>query len=206
MFGMTFATHVLYLHGFRSGPQSTKARFVGAWFAEHHPEVVWCCPQLPASPKDSAKLILTLVQDWPRHSMVVMGSSLGGFYATWVAAHLGCAAVLLNPAVHPARDLFNFIGEQPTWHKPEDSIYFDSAFIEELKALYVGAGLAWLGLPSAVADAKRLLTVIATGDEVLDWHEMAARYAHAQQHIIQGSDHGLSDFEDVWPVVLDFLT
>jgi predicted esterase YcpF (UPF0227 family) len=206
MFGMTFATHVLYLHGFRSGPQSTKARFVGAWFAEHHPEVVWCCPQLPASPKDSAKLILTLVQDWPRHSMVVMGSSLGGFYATWVAAHLGCAAVLLNPAVHPARDLVNFIGEQPTWHKPEDSIYFDPAFIEELKALYVGAGLAWLGLPSAVADAKRLLTVIATGDEVLDWHEMAARYAHAQQHIIQGSDHGLSDFEDVWPVVLDFLT
>jgi predicted esterase YcpF (UPF0227 family) len=203
---MNMHTHVLYLHGFRSGPQSTKARFVGAWFAQHHPEVVWCCPQLPASPKDSAKLIMTLVQDWPRHSMVVMGSSLGGFYATWVAAHLGCTAVLLNPAVHPARDLVNFIGAQPTWHKPEDSIYFDLAFIEELKALYVGAGLAWLGLPSAVADAKRLLTVIATGDEVLDWHEMAARYAHAQQHIIQGSDHGLSDFEDVWPVVLDFLT
>ena len=202
---MTFPTHVLYLHGFRSSPQSAKARFVGAWLAQHHPEVVWCCPQLPASPQQSAALMLQRVHDWPRHTMAVMGSSLGGFYATWLAAQLGCTGVLLNPAVHPARDLANHIGEHPSWHNPEDSIYFDPAFIDELKALYVGAGLKWLDAPADGADAKRLLAVIATGDEVLDWQEMAARYAHAQQHIIQGSDHGLSDFEDVWPVVLDFL-
>jgi predicted esterase YcpF (UPF0227 family) len=72
--------------------------------------------------------------------------------------------------------------------------------------LYVGAGLQWLEASAEGTDAKRMLAVIATGDEVLDWQEMAARYAHAQQHIIQGSDHGLSDFADVWPVVLDFLT
>jgi predicted esterase YcpF (UPF0227 family) len=147
------------------------------------------------------------IATWPQGpGMAVVGSSLGGYYASWVAQQARCTSVLLNPAVHPARDLANHIGEHPSWHNPEDRVYFDPVFIDELKALYVGAGLKWLEATAEGADAKRLLAVIATGDDVLDWHEMAARYAHAQQHIIQGSDHGLSDFEDVWPVVLDFLT
>lgn len=194
-------THVLYLHGFRSSPLSAKARFLAAWFAQHRPDVHWCCPQLPASPHQSAHLIEQLVVDWPLHRMLVIGSSLGGFYATWLAAQNGCRALLLNPAVHPARDLANYIGELPVWQHPEDKIYFAPAFIDELSALYVGHGLAWL--PQApldtAKDASNILAVIATGDEVLDWQEMSTRYAHVMRHIIQGADHGLTDFEALWP-------
>ena len=191
---MSPISHVLYLHGFRSSPLSAKARFLAAWFQHHHPQVVWSCPQLPASPKTSAELISHLVQDWPAQSLLVVGSSLGGFYATWLAGQKACRALLLNPAVHPARDLAAYIGEHPVWQQPEDQIFFLPAYIDELKAMYLGAELSCLGLP----DAANILALIATGDEVLDWREMAARYAHAQQHIVQGSDHGLSDFAHHW--------
>ena len=201
-------THVLYLHGFRSSPSSAKAQFSAAWFAMHHPEILWCCPQLPASPKDSAALINALVQNWPHHSTVVIGSSLGGFYATWVAAKFGCKAVLLNPAVHPARDLAKYIGEHPVWHKPEEKIFFDPSYIDELKDLYVGKGLMQLTdstIEPRLQDAPDMLAVIATGDEVLDWREMHAAYGHDRVRLIEGSDHAISDFEVYLPGILAFL-
>lgn len=208
---MSLLTHVLYLHGFRSSPLSAKARFLSDWFAQHHPNVVWCCPQLPASPKASAELMTSLVKDWPHDHMLVMGSSLGGFYATWLAAQWGCKALLLNPAVHPARDLAHYIGEHPVWQNPEDKIHFDPSFIDELTNLYVGPGTTWLSAAApvnATPDAKDMLAVIATGDEVLNWQEMAKRYEHVQRDIIQGSDHGLTGFEAHWAVLkksLEFI-
>jgi predicted esterase YcpF (UPF0227 family) len=68
--------------------------------------------------------------------------------------------------------------------------------------------MAWLTNPTsatAIPDATDMLAVIATGDEVLDWQEMSNRYAKAHRHIIHGSDHGLSDFEVIWPKLLGFL-
>ena len=203
-------SHVLYLHGFRSSPMSTKARYLAAWFAQHYPLAKWHCPALPVSPKDAARLIQHTMQAWPRASTLVIGSSLGGFYATWAAAQHACAGVLLNPAVHPARDLSRYVGVHPTWHDPTQSIEVKPAHIEEMKALYVGGGLShaapldaegWMGLP----DARHLLAVIAKGDEVLDWQEMASRYTGATRHVIEGSDHGISDFADHVHVLENFI-
>ena len=70
--------------------------------------------------------------------MAVIGSSLGGFYATWVATQTGCRAVLLNPAVHPARDLAAYVGEQTSFHNPEDHFFFQPGFVDELRALDAG--------------------------------------------------------------------
>jgi predicted esterase YcpF (UPF0227 family) len=109
-------THLLYLHGFRSSPQSTKAHRVATWVREHRPDVVWACPQLPPSPRDAMTLAAAATRAWPGQLTAVIGSSLGGFYATALAEQTGCRAVLLNPAVDPARDLAAYIGEQQTWH------------------------------------------------------------------------------------------
>ncbi len=125
------------------------------------------------------------IQNWPNATMAVVGSSLGGFYATWVAAQTGCKAVLLNPAVDPARDLTKYIGEQTSWQNPEERFFFAPAFITELQALTLHNQPA----------PERCRVLVATGDEVLDWREMAARYASAQPVVIQGSDHALSDFD-----------
>jgi len=188
-------TPVLYLHGFRSSPQSTKARQMAAVMATQFPHLTWWCPQLPPSPQAAATLIADGTRHWPTHSMAVMGSSLGGFYATWVAAQRGCKAVLLNPAVDPARDLARYIGEQTAWHDPTERFYFAPEFVDELRALTVGA------LPHP----ERVWALIAQGDEVLDWREMTARYPGAHQVVIAGGDHAISDFAQYLPQVLHFL-
>lgn len=188
-------THLLYLHGFRSSPQSTKARLMAAHVARHHPAVHWWCPQLPPSPRAAMALVAEGITAWPRETMAVVGSSLGGYYATWVARQAGCPSVLLNPAVDPARDLARYIGEQTAWHDPAERFFFQPEYIGELQALDLR------GHPGAGPE----LAVIAKGDELLDWREMAARYSQARQILLEGGDHALSDFPTHLPAVVEFL-
>jgi len=187
-------THLLYLHGFRSSPQSTKARRMAAWVAEHRPEIEWHCPQLPASPREAISQQLALVRDWPAATSAVIGSSLGGFYATALAERLGWRAVLLNPAVDPARDLAKYIGENKAWHSDEQ-FFFRAEYVDELRALTL----------ERLTRPERYFAVIAKGDEVLDWREMSARYAGCRIKLLEGSDHALRDFDEHLPEVVAFL-
>ncbi len=134
---------------------------------------------------------------WPHDTMAVVGSSLGGFYATWVMQQTGCKAVLLNPAVNPARDLTRYIGEQTTWQDPKQRFFFRAEFVAELKALECP------GAPGAAA--HRLMAVIAKGDELLNWREMATRYAGARIKLLEGGDHALSDFDGHLDEIMAFL-
>ena len=179
-------THLLYLHGFRSSPQSTKARIVGAWIARHRPAVRWLCPQLPPSPAAALRLVAEATAGWPRATTGIVGSSLGGFYATVLAERLGapCRAVVLNPAVDPARDLARYVGELEAWHSAE-RFHFRAEYVDELRAL----------APPRLTAPDRYLAIVAKGDELLDWREMSARYAGCHLELLEGSDHALSDFE-----------
>lgn len=190
-------THLLYLHGFRSSPRSFKALATQAWFARHAPQVKVHVPALPISPKQAAQHMDALVRAWPRHSMAVMGSSLGGFYANWVAARYGCPAVFLNPAVNPARDLERYIGEVSSWHDPTEKMYFQPEYIGELRALET---------PASHRPAAAQMALIAKGDEVLDWREMTAHFPHARQIVLEGGDHALTGiFEQYLPELARFL-
>jgi len=188
-------THLLYLHGFRSSPQSAKARRVAAWVQAMRPDLHWWCPQLPPSPREAMAMVEETVREWPASAMAVIGSSLGGFYATAVAEHHGCPAVLLNPAVDPARDLAKYIGEQTAFHDPAERFFFRVEFVDELRAI----------TPAAITRPERYLAVIAKGDEVLDWREMSARYAGCHIKLLEGGDHALSDFDTHLPDILHFL-
>ena len=188
-------THLLYLHGFRSSPQSAKARRVAAWVQAMRPDLHWWCPQLPPSPREAMAMVESTVREWPASAMAVIGSSLGGFYATAVAEHHGCPAVLLNPAVDPARDLAKYIGEQTAFHDPAERFFFRADFVDELRAI----------TPAAITRPERYLAVIAKGDEVLDWREMSARYAGCRIKLLEGGDHALSDFDTHLPDILHFL-
>lgn len=153
--------------------------------AERHPSVKWWCPQLPPSPREAMDLVMDGIADWPAATMAVVGSSLGGFYATFVAEKTGCRAVLLNPAVNAARDLARYVGDQTLWHDPGEHFYFRAECIGELRALEVGL----------LKHPERVFAVIAKGDEVLDWREMTARYPGSRVKLIEGEDHALSNFE-----------
>jgi hypothetical protein len=189
-------THLLYLHGFRSSPRSFKAQRLLGWLREHAPDVHAWCPQLPPSPREAMALVAAGIAGWPADRSVVVGSSLGGYYATAVAQRHGWRGVLLNPAVDPARDLERHIGEQTAFHDPQERFFFQPAYIAELQALHAGP----------LTRPEQLLAVVATGDEVLDWREMVARYDGAKIRLVQGSDHALSDFDAHLPTVLEHLT
>lgn len=192
-------THLLYLHGFRSSPLSAKAQTMAALVQKRFPLTVWHCPPLPPSPREAMQSVMATVSGWHAEAgfenMAVIGSSLGGYYATWLAERMHCKAVLLNPAVKPARDLASYIGELTNWHDPVGSFFFKPEFIDELRMLEAGA----------LKRAKNYLVVIAKGDEVLDWEEMTARYSGAHIRLLEGGDHALSDFDTHLPEILDFL-
>jgi hypothetical protein len=188
-------THLLYLHGFRSSPKSFKAQRLHAWLEQHQPTVSWWCPQLPPSPAQAMALVEAGIAPWPVETTAVLGSSLGGYYATWLAEKLGCPAVLLNPAVYPARDLAGWVGEQRAYHDRDERLLIRPGFIDELRALERGP----------ITKPERYFVIIAKGDEVLDWREMLARYPGANVRLIEGSDHSLTDFDEHLPHLLRFL-
>ena len=188
-------SHVLYLHGFRSSPKSAKAMFMGAWMRAHRPDVHWWCPQLPPSPKEAMGLVFEQLASWPVERMAVVGSSLGGFYASVVAERTGCKAALLNPAINPARDLAGHIGDLTSFHDPDDHFYFRAEYVTQLRVM----------TPRAITHPERYFAVIAKGDEVLDWREMTARYPDATVRLLEGGDHALSDFDAHLPQLLAFL-
>lgn len=158
------------------------------------------CPQLPASPKAAMALALEWIARLPEsrqqrlpETLSIVGSSLGGFYATWLAQRLDCRAVLLNPAVQPPRDLEKYVGVTTQFHS-DAPFEFKAEYMAELQALSV----------PAVTRPERYFLIAATGDEVLDWREMVAHYPGARQRIIDGSDHGISEFEHYVDEVLAF--
>lgn len=191
-------THILYLHGFRSSPRSAKAQRLAAEVLKRQQaghDLTWACPQLPPSPAQTVRELLTLTTGWPQGSMVVVGSSLGGFYATVLAQRLGCRALVINPAVAPARDLARYIGELTSFHDPEDHFFFRPEFVDEFKALD----------PYPITQPERYWALIAQGDEVLNWQEMQAHYPGVTGKVLPGSDHAVSDFDEHLPDVMQAL-
>ncbi|MQR01352.1 YqiA/YcfP family alpha/beta fold hydrolase [Glaciimonas soli] len=184
---------ILYLHGFRSSPLSFKARLLGERMQSVGLAHDYVCPQLPASPKEAIALAEGLIAERAPTDLTIVGSSLGGFYATWLAERYGCRAVLLNPAVKPPRDLEKYIGIHHHYHS-DLPFEFKREYIAELQALTI----------KHITRPPRYFLIAATGDEVLDWREMVAHYRHAKQLIIDGSDHGISEFAAYADSVLAF--
>ena len=184
---------ILYLHGFRSSPKSFKARVVGVRMLELGLSDELRCPQLPASPNDAIALALRLVEGVPPGELSIIGSSLGGYYATYLAEQLGCRAVLLNPAIVPLKDLEQHVGVTTQFHSDEP-FEFKPEYIGELRALAV----------EKITRPERYYLIAATGDEVLDYRDMVAHYEGAHQHVIAGSDHGISEFKQYVDQVLAF--
>ncbi|MBB2932612.1 YqiA/YcfP family alpha/beta fold hydrolase [Paraburkholderia silvatlantica] len=186
---------IVYLHGFRSSPQSFKARLLAARMAELGRSGEWLCPTLPVSPREAIALAEREIdaQGKPGERVTLIGSSLGGYFATHLAQKHGWRAALLNPAVAPDRDLSKYLGEQPLWHGG-GSIVVEPRHLEELRALAV----------TTVTQPARYYLLAATGDEVLDYREMLAHYPGVPTHLIEGSDHGISEFADYVDEVIRF--
>ena len=187
---------LLYLHGFRSSPQSMKSRLVQERMRAWGLEKYFACPMLNVSPSQAiaqAEAAIRGARAGGETDIAIVGSSLGGFYARWLAERHGCRAVLLNPAIHPWTDLEKYLGEQPLYHGG-GSVEVKREHLDELLALRV----------DTITRPERYFLLATTGDEVLDYREMVAACPGAQIRVIEGSDHGISEFDAYVDEVLAF--
>jgi predicted esterase YcpF (UPF0227 family) len=192
------STLLVYLHGFRSSPRSSKAVMTGEAvkaLATAENAIDWYCPQLLASPKKSMELVTEYIDQSRADRMIVIGSSLGGFYTNYLAEKYGCKAIALNPAVRAARELAPHVGMM-TSYDSDEPFDFRTEYIDELKALQV----------ERISNPDRYFLIAAKGDELLDWREMSQFYEGAKQLILEGSDHGIADYADHLPRVLEFIS
>ena len=156
--------------------------------------IEWYCPQLLASPKESMALVMQHIDSTSADRIAVVGSSLGGYYANFLAEKYGCKAVVLNPAVWAPKELAPHVGMM-TAYDSEEPFDFRPEYIDELKALQV----------QEITKPERYFLISAKGDELLDWQEMVAFYPKSKQLVIEGSDHGISDYALYLPEVIRFL-
>lgn len=183
---------LIYLHGFNSSPQSHKAQLLGRYLEQRGQGGRYACPALPHQPERALKVIETALAKASKGPVTLVGSSLGGYYATWFAEKYGLKAVLINPAIRPDRDLRAFLGVQQNLHSGEKY---------ELTEAHLAQ---WAGLVVTEITPERYLLLVETGDELLDYREAVARYAGSKQVVVQGGDHTLQSFSDHIPLVLEF--
>jgi len=184
---------IVYLHGFNSSPASAKARLLGEYMTSIGRQADYACPVLPNSPREAIAAVEAILAQAAPTAVTLVGSSLGGFYATWLAEQHGCKAVLVNPAVHAHHLLRAALGPQTNWHSGEEWVLTE-AHLAELAALDV----------TRISRPERYLLLAQRGDEVLDYRAAVAYYAGARQIVEDGGDHGFAEFERHYPTILDF--
>ncbi|HEX5803177.1 MAG TPA: YqiA/YcfP family alpha/beta fold hydrolase [Azospira sp.] len=184
---------LLYLHGFRSSPQSWKARLLGTALAERGLARHFHCPALSPDPVAAiAQAEAILAACLPGGPCTLVGSSLGGYYATWLAERHGLPAVLINPAVVAPLSLEAYVG-------PQTNLYSGETFDFTLAHV---AALRTLEAPRITPQHYWLL--VEEGDELLDWRLAAARYAGCRQTVLPGGDHSFTRFPEFVPQILEF--
>ena len=187
---------ILYLHGFRSAPVSHKAEALGTRMAQLGLGAQFWCPQLPVSAREAMALVEDRIarcrgEGGPAPTLV--GSSLGGYYATWLAERHDLKAALVNPAVVAPLDLAPYLGRQTNLYTGE-VFDFTEAHIQELRELEV----------PAITRPERYWLLVEEGDEVLDYREAVAKYAGARQTVLSGGDHSFTRWGDYLDSILEF--
>lgn len=187
--------HLLYLHGFCSSPQSWKVGLLSRYLAAQGLADRLDCPALspvPAEALAQARARVETLLAEPGRTLTLVGSSLGGYYCTWLAEHYGLQAVLINPAVVPRLSLTRYLGTQTNLYTGEQ-FEFTREHVAQLAAMEV-----------SVLTPARYWLWLETGDEVLDYREAEARYQGARQLVLPGGDHSFTRFADYLPQLLDF--
>jgi len=176
---------LLYIHGFLSSPLSAKAEITRKWLLTNRPDVQFYCPQLPPYPKETQKILEELVEGLLSGGVCLLGSSLGGFWATFLAEKYNLPAVLINPAVKPQNFMPKYVGMDAKSYHSDERYYLRSKHINEI----IQADLP-------VTRHNNYWLLVQTGDETLDYHQAVKKYANCKQTIEEGGDHSFQGFEN----------
>jgi len=184
---------IIYIHGFNSSPASHKANQLRQRLVAMGQEHEFACPALAHWPDQAMAQLEGQIATAEPNQVTLVGSSLGGFYATWLTEHLGCRSVLVNPAITPHEGLRAYLGQQKNLYTGEEYELTED-HLAQLKTLYI----------ARPKQMDRYLLIHTTGDELLDWRVAVQRYQGCRQIVVEGSDHGFSEFGDYIDSVLEF--
>ena len=185
--------NLLYIHGFNSSPQSMKAELTRKYIAENHPEVNFYCPQVIPAPNSAIEQLENIIALEPIDSWYIVGSSLGGYFATYFAEKYQIKVVLINPAVKPFDLMADILPEQVNPYTKERYQVL-AQHVDELKAL-----------EQENISKNNYLVMVQTGDEVLDYQQAVEKYRHCELVIEQGGDHSFINYENALPNIALFF-
>ncbi len=183
---------LIYIHGFNSSALSYKAGLLREKMAQLDLSAHFACPELSHRPAQAMAQLQALITPHAAGDVTLVGSSLGGYYATHLAEHFGVRVVLVNPAVRPYELLTPLLGPQKNLYTGEE-YQFTAGHVDELRALEVEQ-----------ITPECYLLITATGDEVLDYRDGVTHYAGCEQIIVNGGDHGFRGFADYLDTVVTF--
>jgi len=190
--------NILYIHGFNSSPLSIKAEQTRQYFQQHFPSINFFCPQLATSTNEAILQLESIIEDSKKDVWLLIGSSLGGYFATYLANKYQVPAVLINPAIKPFDLLEDYIGEQKN---PYTNVVYQvtKQHMLDLKAIEQSA-------PSIDnAQKNNYLVMVQTGDEVLDYQQAVEKFQHCRLIVEEGGDHSFIGFDEKLPIVADFF-
>lgn len=186
--------NIIYLHGFQSGALSIKGQFIQAFCQnQHHVHL----PDLNMPPEQVLAHVSEMIECLDQ--VVLIGSSLGGFYATQLVAKHAVPAVLINPAMRPWQLFHDLFGaELPYVVNAQWTL--DQTQLDQLEQMAV----------PFVQDADKILVLLQQDDEVLDYREAQRYYSNAaHQSMIMteaNGNHAMDNFADKIPMALQFLS
>lgn len=187
------SNNILYIHGFNSSPQSMKSELTKQYIEHHNLAVNFHCPQVASSPNAALAQLLEIIASRPNENWLFMGSSLGGYFSTYLAEKFECKAVLINPAIKPYELLSDYLGEQTNPYTGE--VYqVTPSYINDLKKLEQQKILK-----------KHYMVMVQTGDEVLDYQQAVDKFQSSQLIVQQGGDHSFINYQAMLPAIMAFF-
>lgn len=186
--------HLLYLHGFNSSPLSEKATLTKQYVDAKQINVTMYCPQIASSPLAAIAQLEAILASKPNAQWLLIGSSLGGFFATYLAEKYGYPAVLINPAVKPFELLHDYIGQQTNPYT-EEVYCVTEQHMHELRGLY-----------HKKISKNQYMVMVQTGDEVLDYRQAVEKYQGGHLIVQANGDHSFVDYQKMLPEIMIFLS
>ncbi len=186
---------LVYVHGFLSSPGSHKALLTKRWLSEQRPSVNYCCPYLSPYPTEAKAQLHALMSSLKGEHIGFIGSSLGGFWSTWLVENYGHKAVLINPSVRPYELIGRIEGLPQHNFYTQDSYVMTAEHAREYKEAY----------QPQLKNQEAYWLMVQTGDETLDYRLAVERYQGCRQRVVEGGDHSFQGFEHQLEDILSFL-